>query len=211
MTKIDTHSLRKVIGREEFDHPILTSALTDYLAKDQKVNELLRAGDIVRVKKGLYVFGKIARQQPVCKETLANLIYGPSCISLEYALSHYGLIPERVETVTSITPKRNKEFDTPLGRFEYRYLASSKYPYGIDQVWIDRTHPVLIATPEKALCDYIVLRDIADLKTIKNAEAFLFEDLRADKDALATLDIKQLIYLNRHYQSQKIAKVIEAL
>ena len=43
MTKIDTHSLRKVIGREEFDHPILTSALSDYLAKDQKVNELLRA------------------------------------------------------------------------------------------------------------------------------------------------------------------------
>lgn len=211
MTKIDTHSLRKVIGREEFDHPILTSALSDYLAKDQKVNELLRAGDIVRVKKGLYVFGTNTRQQPVCKETLANLIYGPSCISMEYALSHYGLLPERVETVTSITPKRNKEFATPLGRFEYRYLAPSKYPYGIDQVWIDKTHPVLMATAEKALCDYIVLSDIADLKTIKNAQEFLFDYLRADKDALANLDIKQLIYLNRHYQSQKIAKVIEAL
>ena len=42
----------------------------------------MRAGVITRVKKGLYVFGPEYNQAPVCKEVLANLIYGPSCISL---------------------------------------------------------------------------------------------------------------------------------
>src|SRR5439155_24771651 len=107
------------IGREEFDHSLLASALSSYSGVRQKINELLKSGTIVRVKKGLYVFGPEVRQNPICKETLANLIYGPSCISLEYALSHHGLIPERVETITSVTPKKNKEFNTPIGRFTY--------------------------------------------------------------------------------------------
>lgn len=211
MTKLSTMELRQIIGREEFDHPLLASALSDYQAKDQKVNELLRAGDILRVKKGLYVFGKSAQQSPVCKESLANLIYGPSCISLEYALSFHGLIPERVESVTSVTPKRNKEFDTPLGRFEYRYLAPSKYPHGIEQVWLDKTHPILIASPEKALCDYVLLKATKSITTQKSAREFLLSDLRIDKDGQSRLDLRQMLQLNMHYQSQAIARIIEVL
>ncbi len=113
----------------------------------QKINELLKAGVITRVKKGLYVFASEYNQAPVCKEVLANLIYGPSCLSLEYALSYHELIPERVETMTSVTPKRDKQFQTPLGLFTYRYLAIDKYPHGIKQVWIDSQHPVLMAIP----------------------------------------------------------------
>ncbi len=65
------------------------------------------------------------------RKVLANLIYGPSYISLEYALQYWGLIPERVETVTSITGKRNKFFTTPLGNFSYRYLHKSKFIQGV--------------------------------------------------------------------------------
>ena len=61
-------------------------------------------------KKGLYIFGKSVALQPYSKEVLANLIYGPSAISLSYALSYYGLIPERVHIVTSITNNRIKTF-----------------------------------------------------------------------------------------------------
>src|ERR1700679_3766360 len=140
MAKMDILQLRKAVGRDEFDHSLLTSALSSYLAVDQKINQLLKSGAIIRVKKGLYVFGPESRQIPICKESLANLIYGPSCISMEYALSHHGLIPERVETITSVTPKRDKEFNTPIGRFTYRYLGSANYPHGIEQQWIDRQH-----------------------------------------------------------------------
>jgi hypothetical protein len=203
--------LRKSIGREEFDHPLLTSALSLYGAIDQKINELLKSGTIIRVKKGLYVFGPESRQGPICKESLANLIYGPSYISMEYALAHHGLIPERVETITSVTPKRDKEFKTPIGRFTYRYLGAAKYPGGITQEWIDRQHPILIATPEKALCDYVVLNDVPTLASQRSAKDFLKEDLRIDQANWQRFDLKKLLLLNKRYNSQNIVRIMEVL
>jgi predicted transcriptional regulator of viral defense system len=203
--------LRKAIGREEFDHTLLSSALSSYLAVDQKINELLKSGTIDRVKKGLYVFGPESRQAPICKESLANLIYGPSCISMEYALSFHGLIPERVETITSVTPKRDKEFNTPVGRFTYRYLNAAKYPHGIEQQWIDKLHPILIASPEKALCDYVVLNDVPEFTITSSAKAFLLQDLRIGQESWARFDVKKLLRLNAHYNSQNIARILEVL
>jgi len=211
MTKMSLVQLKKAIGREEFDHPLLTSVLSPYEAVDRKINELLKAGDIIRVKKGLYVFGPELRQQPVCKETLANLIYGPSCISMEYALSFHGLIPERVETVTSVTPKRDKEFETPIGRFTYRYLNPSKYPCGIDQIWIDPQHPVLISSPEKALCDYIALNEVPPISNREEAKDFLQSDLRIDEDSLKRFDVRRLFQLNKHYKSKSVDSILEVL
>jgi len=211
MSKLSLLQLRKAINREEFDHPLLTSALSHYSAVDQKINELMKSGEIVRVKKGLYVFGSDARQTPICKETLANLIYGPSCISLEYALSYHGLISERVEVVTSVTPKRDKEFTTPLGRFTYRLLGAAKYPHGIEQEWIDAQHPILIASPEKALCDYITLNRIATIDSNKNARDFLLHDLRIDEESWSRFDIKKMVNLNKHYRNRNIAQILEVL
>ncbi len=211
MSKVNILQLRKAIGREEFDHTLLSSALSSYLAVDQKINELLKSGTIDRVKKGLYVFGPESRQAPICKESLANLIYGPSCISMEYALSFHGLIPERVETITSVTPKRDKEFNTPVGRFTYRYLNAAKYPHGIEQQWIDKLHPILIASPEKALCDYVVLNDVPEFTITSSAKAFLLQDLRIGQESWARFDVKKLLRLNAHYNSQNIARILEVL
>lgn len=211
MAKVNILQLRKAIGREEFDHTLLSSALSSYLAVDQKINELLKSGTIDRVKKGLYVFGPESRQAPICKESLANLIYGPSCISMEYALSFHGLIPERVETITSVTPKRDKEFNTPVGRFTYRYLNAAKYPHGIEQQWIDKLHPILIASPEKALCDYVVLNDVPEFTITSSAKAFLLQDLRIGQESWARFDVKKLLRLNAHYNSQNIARILEVL
>lgn len=211
MTRVNILQLRKAIGREEFDHTLLSSALSSYLAVDQKINELLKSGTIDRVKKGLYVFGPESRQAPICKESLANLIYGPSCISMEYALSFHGLIPERVETITSVTPKRDKEFNTPVGRFTYRYLNAAKYPHGIEQQWIDKLHPILIASPEKALCDYVVLNDVPEFTITSSAKAFLLQDLRIGQESWARFDVKKLLRLNAHYNSQNIARILEVL
>jgi len=211
LAKVNILQLRKAIGREEFDHTLLSSALSSYLAVDQKINELLKSGTIDRVKKGLYVFGPESRQAPICKESLANLIYGPSCISMEYALSFHGLIPERVETITSVTPKRDKEFNTPVGRFTYRYLNAAKYPHGIEQQWIDKLHPILIASPEKALCDYVVLNDVPEFTITSSAKAFLLQDLRIGQESWARFDVKKLLRLNAHYNSQNIARILEVL
>ena len=211
MSKIDPIQLHKNIGREEFDYPLLLSALSPYLAVDQKINELLKSGTIIRVKKGLYVFGSKVRQMAICKESLANLIYGPSCISMEYALSYHGLIPERVETITNVTSKRNKEFNTPVGRFTYRHLSWTKYPHGIEQVWLDQQHPILMATPEKALCDYVALHEVPKITSTKAAKDFLMSDLRIDPENLGHLDVRKLLRLNKTYNNQNIARILEVL
>ncbi|MFN8550416.1 MAG: hypothetical protein U0103_02910 [Candidatus Obscuribacterales bacterium] len=211
MAKVDLIDLRERIGRDEFDHLLITSALSPYQAVRQKINQLLKSGNILRVKKGLYVFGPKLRRNPVCKETLANLIYGPSCISLEYALSLTGFIPERVEVVTSVTPKKNKTFDTPIGRFTYRYLSAARYPHGIEQIWVDSAHPVLVATPEKALCDYVVLNDVPDITSPSSAREFLVADLRIEPTQLERFDIRRLMHLNTHYKSASIARILEVL
>ncbi|MGD9681632.1 MAG: hypothetical protein AB7W16_10645 [Candidatus Obscuribacterales bacterium] len=211
MTKLSMLQLRKAIAREEFDHPMLASVLSPYQAVDQKINHLLKSGTILRVKKGLYVFGQDARQVPVCKESLANLIYGPSCISLEYALAFHGLIPESIEIVTSVTPKRDKDFSTPVGRFTYRYLSAAKYPHGIEQVWIDPLHPVLIASPEKALCDYVVLKDVPSFAGTGAARDFLLLDLRINEEDLPRFEARTLFKLNSHYKSKNIVRIMEAL
>ena len=91
--------LRQRVGREEFDYQALMAALPEYANPRDKVTVLLRRGDIIRVKKGFYVFGDELRRRPYSRELLANLIYGPSFVSLDSALSFHGLIPERVEVV----------------------------------------------------------------------------------------------------------------
>lgn len=211
MTRIDAFQLRKTIPREEFDYTLLTGALCEYLAVPQKINELLKAGVITRVKKGLYVFGPSYNRAPICKEVLANLIYGPSCISLEYALAYYELIPERVETLTSVTPKRDKEFETPLGQFSYRYLSPDKYPHGIARVWIDKDHPVLMASAEKALCDYVALNKVTGITASADAKEFLEFDLRIDRKNWKQLDANALWKLNKFYRNKNIEYILEVL
>ena len=56
--------LRRQIGREEFDYQALLSALSGYASPRDRITTLLRSGVIVRVKKGLYVFGKDYRHEP---------------------------------------------------------------------------------------------------------------------------------------------------
>lgn len=209
MPIIDDFQLRKAIPSEEFDYTLLSSVLASYSSVRRKINELLRSGVIERVKKGLYVFGREYAQGPIVKETLANLIYGPSCISLEYALAFHGLIPERVETLTNVTPKRDKDFKTPLGNFTYRYLKPEKYPVGIDQVWIDDRHPVLMASPEKALSDYLILKKVSPMNNDEEARQFLEDDLRIDSEKFNRFNTTALRKLNRHYRSKNIEKVAE--
>ncbi len=199
---MNIQSIRSKALFEEIDYLFLKDCLKNYAHPRMKIRNLLKSKDLINVKKGLYVFGASARQGPYSKEVLANLIYGPSAISLEYALSFYGLIPERVEEVTSITPKRNKEFNTPVGRFSYHYLRLSKYPIGITQINIMNRN-ILIATKEKAICDMLYLK-CGLLKNEDYLTEYLFENLRLDENVMQFLDEDLLTALADNYRHPNI-------
>ncbi len=196
--------LRRAIKAEVFDYQQLMSCLSSYAKPRDKVRSLMSAGDIIRVKKGLYVFGETYRRRPLPREILANLIYGPSYISLDYALAFYGIIPERVAAVTSVTVSRSHRFETPLGRFTYRRLSEPKYAVGIDQRATEDGQHFLIASPEKALADKVWTDRRFTPRKTGDFPGYLDDDLRIDQDTLLALDLPLLEDITRHYGSRKI-------
>ena len=203
-------TLRKQIGREEFDYQALMSVLSGYAKANDKVTQLLRAGVVIRVKKGLYVFGEDYRRRPYSRELLANLVYGPSFVSLDYALSFHGLIPERVAQVTSVTTGRAKTFSTPVGGFVYRPTLKSAFHLGMLQLEQGDTS-FLIAGPERALADKIRDDRKATVHSLANAEAYLFEDLRIDETRFAELDSMALRTYGQALRSRKVQLCAELL
>ena len=89
---------------------------------------------------------------------MANKLYQPSYVSLESALSHYGIIPEVVYAITSVTTKPTREFKTPKSVFSYQRIKKSVFA-GYSPVTIDG-NIVLLADPEKALADYLYFVDL---------------------------------------------------
>lgn len=204
-------AIRAKFEYPEIDYTALVSALSGYRQVRAKIRQLLREGVIERVKKGLYVFGPAYARTPISKEILANLIYGPSCISLEYALAYYGLIPERVEQVTSITPKRNKRFATSLGIFSYRYLPLEKYTLGLTLRAVDDKRQCLIATPEKALVDYLYFLRNTQVDNFDEVRVLLFDDVRLDEAAFFQFDIDLFQQLAQVYRHPIITRAFQLL
>ncbi len=75
-----------------------------------------KKGHHIPLKRGIYVLSNDLHQQPLSMGFIANNLLSPSYLSLEYALSYYDLIPEKVTVYTSVTTKRL--------RFSKRQLAS---------------------------------------------------------------------------------------
>lgn len=198
---------RKTIKTEEFDYPSLMQCLRGYKKPRDVVTRLLRNESIIRVKKGIYVFGDVYRRGVICKTSLANLIYGPSYISLEYALSYYGLIPERVEQISCMTPLRNKIFRTPIGVFAYIHLHPKKIAVGVTMVEADHQHQFLIATPEKALADRISFHN--NLTSTQDVYAFVCEGLRIEKEALIKLRLPLLMEITEVYQNPAVTQLTQ--
>jgi hypothetical protein len=203
--------LRMKIPQEEFDYQTLMGALDEYARPRDKISDLLKKGIIIRVKKGLYVFGEAYRKAPYSKEILANLMFGPSYISLEYALQYHGLIPERVEAVTSVTTGRSRRFLTPVGLFTYRRISLDAFRIGMDRKEIGERRAFLIATPEKALADKIYTDRRHGIRTKKMMSDYLENNLRIDPADLMNLKPETLDIIARRYRSKKIQLLSDLL
>lgn len=167
---------------------VLREALAVYRRPNDKISYLVQKGDLIALRRGLYIPGPNLDLPIPDMFLIANHLRGPSYVSLESALSYWGMIPERVFSVSSITLKTTKEYRTTIGRFEYRYLAAPYYSFGIQSVSLTDNQTVLLASPEKALCDKIITTAGVNLRSIPQAESFLLDDLRLDEESLSTLN-----------------------
>ncbi|MCA6378425.1 MAG: hypothetical protein IM574_04170 [Cytophagales bacterium] len=186
--------LEAIRGYEEqpITKQVLLGLLSDYKRPYDKINELVKQHILQPVKRGVYVTGarlNVNRPEPFL---LANHLLGPSYVSFESALSYWGLIPEKVHEVSSATTQDTKTYDTTVGRFSYAHLPLPYYSFGIQQLELTKKQRVLIATPEKALCDKIIASSGILLRSSKQVMEFLVDDLRIEKDRLLKLNTKKM-------------------
>jgi hypothetical protein len=124
-------------------------------------------------------------------------------VSLEWALSFYGMIPERVFTVTSMTLGRNKNYETPAGNFTYHHLSQESYAIGITQKKTeDFVGGFLMATPEKALADLVYITCKGLGKDELRLE--LLESKRIDRESLLQLDKGLLVEIAQRYPVKRV-------
>lgn len=154
----------------------------------KKVQALVKTGELIRLRRGLYVVNPDLSGIGINAQLCANHIYGPSYVSLHWALRWYGLIPEKVFRMTSTALRPSKTIETPLGVFDYYMVDREYFPIGVRSVQ-DNGVSYLIASPEKALCDLILYDRYLPARSVKGLKRYLEEDIRFDMDELMQFDV----------------------
>lgn len=192
-----------------FDYLLLNDRLSSYAAPRDRITRLLKSGEIIRVKKGLYIPGGLLAIKEVDPLALSGLVFGPSYVSGLKALEIHGMILERVEEITCATTKRPKLFETPVGRFSYFVVPKPVFGLGVELVNTDGGS-YFLATPEKALCDQIA--QASQLTRLSEMTDYLLADLRVDEDALSRLSaqaIQEIASLYRKTSVQLLSRWID--
>jgi predicted transcriptional regulator of viral defense system len=133
----------------------------------------IKRGLLIRLRQGYYSFPEYLRK-PDFSMYFANRIYRPSYVSLHTALAFYGIIPEAVVQITSVSTLKTANFKNAFGEFAYKTLREDLlFGYNLKPIADGRT--LQIATPEKALLDLLYLYPFYNSETD-------FEELRLDED-----------------------------
>jgi len=194
------------------DYLLLQDRFSHHKSPKKKIFDLKKKGYLQQIKRGQYFNLKSKFIATTPYEVVANSLYFPSYVSMEWALQFYGLIMDRVVTVTSVTLQRSKNFKTPYAPFFYQHLSKNRYPLGYVSKLNNAGEAFLIARPEKALMDYVNIKakDFV-IKSDSDIQEFLEEDLRLDlQEFLKTVsadEIKELLpAYHRNSKEHRILK-----
>ena len=124
------------------------------------IKRLLQKQLISPLKPGLYA---VASNPPTSYQ-VANLLVPASYISLETALNHYGILSQFPRNITSVTPGKTKSFKVDL-MYSYTHLQPNLFHS------YKNVDSVLLATPEKAVIDYLYLAS----KGLRNSDISEFD------------------------------------
>jgi predicted transcriptional regulator of viral defense system len=197
------------------EHATLSSILDKlgYSRINDKIVQLKNKGILTPLKSGYYVYNPISSTSLVSKEIIANILLGPSYISLDYALWFHGLIPESVHEITSITTKRSKTYQTSYGVFSYKQCKKDFFNIGLE-IKSSRSGNFIIASKEKALCDKVYFAKDAELRSKNTMMTFLEDDLRIDIDELedCSIDIfENYLQVSKSKKIEILTKCIQGL
>lgn len=163
----------------------------------------VKKGYLIRLRQGYFTFPEY-KNKPDFSQYFANQIYRPSYISLHTALAFYGMIPEAVVQITSVTSLKTATFKNDFGEYSYKSIKESLM-FGYELKPIADNLTIRFATPEKALLDLLYLYPFYD------SEQEL-EELRLDEDYLSEeLNMDLLMGYNAKFQSAALTHRVKLL
>jgi predicted transcriptional regulator of viral defense system len=173
-------------------------------SRHNKISRALAKKELLLIRRGLYLLPPRYQRRGIHAAELAERIYGPSYVSFESALSFHGLIPEAAYMVTSASVKRARRFKTPLGTFTYTPTPLRAFPVSCERIKKD-SHIFLMATPLKALADYVYANKLDWLGVEP-----LTESLRIDPTDLSFTK-EEIIEIKNAYHSKRVTLFLEGL
>jgi predicted transcriptional regulator of viral defense system len=162
-----------------------------------------RKGLLIRLRQGYYAFPEY-RNMPGFGYYFANRIYQPSYISLQMALSFYGMIPEAVVQYSSVSSLKTMSFSNPIGEFSYMKMQD-KLIFGYELKMLQEGISFKLACPEKALLDLLYLYPFYNTRQE-------IEELRFDEDFMqGQLDWQKLLEYSVRFKNKALDQRIKLL
>ena len=191
-------TLLKLVGDEPiFNSSILLAGNVDPKLIRIQLSRWVKAGKIYQLRRGLYSIAPPYQRRQPHPFLVANHLQKASYVSLQSALSFYGLIPEVVNITTSVSTGRPEHLETPLGTYEFRHIKTELL-IGYQMTELGG-QSALVATPEKALLDLIYLQpggnSTAYLKELRlqNTEKLDRDFLRKQADKFSTPKLQKAV------------------
>jgi predicted transcriptional regulator of viral defense system len=182
--------------------------MLDPVFREPTLNDWLNNGWIKRIRRFWYADSSF-NPQGNDYFFIANKIYSPSYISLESALSHYGFIPETTLQITSVSTRKTNLFDTQYGVFSYQSIKNNLY-FGYEVIE-NNDRPFTLATPEKAILDYLYLH--SEISSIEDLEGLRFNseiiNSTIDKEKFNTY-LNQFDNLELNNRSKLLLRYLDA-
>lgn len=186
-----------------FTKEMLSQLGNQYGLAIQTVNTVIARGlkrkDILPLKRGLYVstdFYNVHKNDSSYVFFLANILRKPSYISSWSALQYYGLATEGIRTITSVTPKVTRSYDTKMGSFSYSSISKTLFD---GFVLKKGTSEFFIATPAKALFDLLYFKTHRFRGVSFEQVPTLIDDLRVDIDEMDSKERKEFYRMVTDY------------
>ena len=178
-------------------------------ARELLLNRALKAGEILRLKRGTYVLAPEYRKTEPPPWTIAALLLSPSHVSLETALAYHGLIPEAVYQVASVCTQRSRVFDTPLGVFSYHCVPTNAPKAGVVAVTLPAPFWAYVATPLRAIADMVYINRTITWR--KDGADYLLESLRIEEQDLRELVFDRCSDIMEAFRSRRVKEFLQGM
>lgn len=191
-------------------YPVITGQVLTLLGLDawptrMNLQRWQTKGKVIRLRRDVYVLNPEDARLAPSRMVMAGEMYPPSYLSLEYALGLYGMIPERVTDMTSITAKKPMIFANAYGTFRYQHIKPEAFS-GFRMEQDEKGLPYFLATPEKALLDFVYLKSRVEKSSLGKdwRESYRLDNLRM-------LNQKKIKYYLGLFASRRLASIVEEL